>query len=499
MLNGSAGEWLFRTPYTPYAQHGVLAYLPLMLLGRLAPGGEHGALLLLFHAFRIVGVFLYVFAVYDFIALFVCQPRWRRLGTALAAFGGGLGWITVFGLSWLWGTSLPLDFYSPESFGFLMIYGLPHLACARAFLLWALRDYLVQTGPLRARRAAAPGPGQAIRAYVQPGTYLRAALLWLGVGLMQPITVVSGWAVIGAHVLATGLWQAWRRRAGAVGWGEWPGFFRRALANGILSAPLVFYTLISFRIDPFLKQWESQNLIPSPGLFHYLLGFGLLLPFALLGIVPLLREAPWKGWLVVAWVAIFPLLAYAPFNLQRRLPEGIWVALIALALGWIEHGGKVAQRWTPRWLALSFFTALFLLLGGALAAASPGKPLFRPAAEVQAFQYLAEHSGPDDVVLAAFETANPLPAWANVRTVFGLGTESANGVVLRQQVTCFYGGCVGYSDAQRIQMLRELDVRYIIWGPEERLLGDWNPAGSPALRPIYQSGDYLILAMAAST
>jgi len=42
MLSGSAGAWLFRTPYTPEAQRGVLAFLPYILLGKLAsPPGLH--------------------------------------------------------------------------------------------------------------------------------------------------------------------------------------------------------------------------------------------------------------------------------------------------------------------------------------------------------------------------------------------------------------------------------------------------------------------------
>src|SRR5512142_1853833 len=156
MLNGSKGDWLFRSPYTSYPQRGVLAFFPLMLLGKLVPQGQHAALVGLFQAFRIASMFLYVFAGYDFIALFVCQPRWRRLGVTLVTFGGGLGWLSAFGLK-LWGSSLPLDFYSPETFGFLMVYGLPHLACARALLLWALRDYLIQPDPLLAWKWGRPG------------------------------------------------------------------------------------------------------------------------------------------------------------------------------------------------------------------------------------------------------------------------------------------------------------------------------------------------------
>ncbi len=506
MLRGAGGDWLFRTPYTLYPQPGALVYLPFIMLGKLAaPPGEHEQLVALYHLFRVVSVVLYVFATYDFIALFIREPRWRRLGTALAAFGGGLGWLSVIGLGRLWGGNLPLEFYSPETFGFLMIYGLPHLAFARAFLLWGLRDYLRPRDPAMGWKSG-----------------LRIFLIWLGVGIMQPLTAVAGWAVIGLHVVVTGAWQflvgrtsSVRRTASAsrltgdkpggqgcppyqnrAGWAEWKVYFRRALWVGLLSAPLVIYTLLAFQLDPFLRQWQERNRILSPAFFHYLLAYGMLLPLAILGVRPILREARWYGWLVVGWTAAFPLLAYAPFGVQRRLPEAVWVAIVTLFLKWVESGGSSGsenrvRRWAPRWAALSFLSPIVLLAGGLIVVQSPGAPLFVPAPEVKAFEYLAGHAAGDRLVLASFHTSNPLAAWAEVRTVIGHGPESINSSDLEKQVACFYSTTC--TDQGRVATLRELGVRYVFWGPEERKLGSWDPRGAPYLQSVYQDGEYSIL------
>ena len=137
MLTGSQGSWLFRTPYTAFPQSGFLAFLPYLLLGKLAaPPGEHEQLVVLFQLFRWGAGICSILATYDFLALFIEPVHLRRLGTAVASVGGGLGWLSVLGFQALWANRLPLDFYSPESFGFLDLYGLPHLALARAFLLW---------------------------------------------------------------------------------------------------------------------------------------------------------------------------------------------------------------------------------------------------------------------------------------------------------------------------------------------------------------------------
>ncbi|RPJ50490.1 MAG: hypothetical protein EHM21_04865 [Chloroflexi bacterium] len=352
-----------------------------------------------------------------------------------------------------------------------MLYAMPHLACARAFLLWGLRDYLLLAGPGWQSR-------------------LRTALLWLGVWIMQPLTVVVGWAVIAVHLAVTGAWQIWRARYNkSADWAEWKRYFWRAVWVALLSAPLVVYTIVSFRIDPFLRSWETQNRILSPPFTHYLLAYGLILPLAILGIRPLLRGARWTGWLVVGWLAIFPLLAYAPYTLQRRLPEGVWVAMVILFTKWVECGGPAGQRWGPRWAALSFLSTIAFLTGGILTTASPRAPIFRPVGEVQAFEFLAGNAGPRDVVLAAYPTANPLPAWAGVRVIVGHGPESIHKVELLGRVSCFYKDC---TDAERIKLLNEFGVRYVFWGPAERQLGNWDPRAAAFMKPVYQQGDFLI-------
>ena len=515
MLLGAAGHWLFRTPYTPYPQTGVLAFLPYLLLGKLsAPPGQHEQLIAMFQLFRVLATVLFGLATYDFLAVFIRTAGLRRLGTALAMLGGGLGWLAVVGLGGLWhssplgqvlpGMDLPLEFYSPETFGFLMVFGLPHLAVARALLLWGLRDYLL--------------PPQAGAGWLRAA---RPGLLWLVMGLFQPLTVVSGWAVLAGHLALTGLLR-WRqgRRAAQTEEQATPGvdsfrlYFWRAVRIGLLSAPVVAYTLLAFRLDPFLRGWEQQNRIVSPPVHHYLLAFGLVLPLAAWGVkslwkgqtataagqgseagsvplepINLSREA---GLLPLAWAAIFPLLAYAPYNLQRRLPDGIWVALLTLALVAIERGPKTSwQRWALRGLVgLGFLSTLLFSLAATFGVLQPAPPLYRPAGEVRGFEFLAAQADPDALVLAAYDTSNPLPAWAPLRTLVGLGPESLNLEELNRRITCFYSEAC--PPGERLALLDEFGVNYVWLGPAEKALGDWNPGRMAELEQIYHEGAYQI-------
>lgn len=479
MLRGASGDWLFRTPYTSDPQVGFLVFLPYILLGKLsAPPGQHDQLVVLFHIFRWVAALLMVLATYDFAALFLTDVRMRRWATALAVAGGGLGWLSAVGLSSLWGSRIPLEFYSPETFGFLSFYGLPHLALGRALLLWGLAGYL------RAKT---------IRQAVRPG------LCWLLLGFMQPLTIVTGWVVIAVH-------QGYLLVRSFIGWKEsreqtteeatdatqpvqvtsWWDQARRALVIGLISCPMVLYTAFSFLTDPYLQGWGKQNIILSPPLGDYLLAFGIFLPLAAFGAGKLFqRNAMWAS-LLIGWVLVFPFLAYIPYNLQRRLPEGVWVALVVLSTSGVWFFRDRWKRIIFYLLPLSFAPALFLILGGGLAAWTPLPPVFQPVTDVDAYQFMKANAPKDAAVLAAFQTSNELPAWAPVRVITGHGPESVRAEEITPRIRQFFQA--SERDEERLAFLQELGIRYVFYGPQERRLGSRDPGLSPFLKPVFENG-----------
>jgi hypothetical protein len=301
-------------------------------------------------------------------------------------------------------------------------------------------------------------------------------------------------AVIAWHLAGLALWQVVRSRSeGVSAWADWRRLAELALAGGILPGLYVLYNLWFTYRDPSLSAWAAQNIIRSPHFAHYLLAYGLLLPYAWLGGRILLRRDPWLGWLPVGWVLLFPLLAYLPLDLQRRLPEGVWVAWIVLTMlpleGWLA--GRRRWRLAPFIPLLFLFPSTLLLwFGGLQAARQPQTPLFRPADEVALFERLGSTANKDEVVLASFATSNPLPAWAPLRLVIGHGPESAGMAELLPEVASFYSS--GTTDAQRLALLTRFDVRYVFWGPAERRLGSWDPNLAAFLQPLDQVGEYAV-------
>ena len=485
MLTGARGAWLFRTPYTAQPQNGVIAFLPYILAGKLsAAPGLHEQLVALYHLYRILSGFLAIHATYGFIAIFVHEIYLRKLGTALTILGGGLGWLLILLGEDNWLGSLPLDFYSPESFGFLSLYGIAHLNLARAGLLWGLTAYL---------KSLSGTENGGILASMKIGGW------WLVTAIAQPLTAIVFGLVIGLHLVSLGVYEFGLARKSENKQAKWMQVtFKRVILAGFIPLPFIFYNLYAFRTDPFLIAWTEQNIIKSPHPWHYVLAFGVIVPFAYYGARQLLRHLPLSGLLPITWASAVPLLAYIPFNLQRRMPEGAWTAIVVLAMcafQWKPLIGKLSiKRWLPIFGVL-FISSFLLIAGGVLAALNPSSPVYRQKNEVMAFKYLAENAQVNDVVLAVYSSSNALPSWAPVRVVVGHGPESVGGSELKPVVEAFFQAST--TDVTRKFFLEELDVRFVLWGPEERELGEWQPGEADFLKKIYDDGDYQLFEVKA--
>ncbi len=473
MLRAAEGEWLFRTPYSTVPQRGVLAFLPYILLGKLAAGaGMHVQLVSLFHLFRILCVPLEVVAVYRFSSLFLEQEGWRRWTTVMATIGGGLGWALLLTGREVWLGSLPLDFHSPETFGFLSLLALPHLVLARALMLLGLTAY-VRTG-------------EAKRASWLPGVWL--ALL----ALVHPLSAVAAFAALGAHVAFIAA-RALVRRAPSDVLAVLPSALRAALPM----APILTYYAWSFSADPFLRTWAVQNRILSPSPWHYLIAFSLVLVPAVVGALHTLREGHLYKMILVSWVLALPLLAYAPTTVQRRLPDGIWVALVilaALGLPLLPRLSSAGRRGAAiAVLVLSLPTTLLLWLGSLQTALVPGAPAFRPAEEVQAFEWIQRNLPRNSGVATRFEVANALPAWAPVHVVAGHGPESADLGKILPRLNAFLSG--GMSPEARTEFLTANGVDAVLLGPADSSLASWADPEGLDLQPLYAEDGYVILAV----
>ena len=467
MLSGSEGNWLFRSPHSAEEQDGVVAYLPYLLLGKLASGeSRHQQLVALYHSARIIFGILSILATYDFIKIFITKKdqRWRAL--ILVILGGGLGWVLVAISQKGFLGSLPLEFISPESFGFLGIFGFPHLAAARALLLWGLVLFIKQ----------------------EQG-YLAGAL-WLAAGIFQPMVAAVAWAVIGVYFMTILIVN--KVENGKIFDVE-PGLVRRmffrSIQSVLVSAPIVLYTALIFVIDPYFKAWTAQNRFPSPHIAHYIIAYGLVLPLAISGILKILKKGRIEGLLLAGWVVILPVLVYAPVITQRRLAEGIWAVLvIGLFCNYTENEKLPFSANIISLLLLP--STIFIFIGSILQTLNPAEPVFRKANEVAAYEFLSVNSPQDAVVLSSFVTGNNLPAWAPVRVVIGHGPETIGLKSLMVEINDYFGEKVAEKDCK--VFFGKYQTEYLFWGPEEISMWDYEPGLSDCLSLIFDRQGYTI-------
>lgn len=445
LMLGSESAWLFHTPYTTLPHPGSPAFLPYLFLGKLAGAfNSHGCLVLLFHAFRALSTVLLALASYDFLAFFVNSESLRTWGTILCLGGGGLGWILPVLGKKEWLGSLPLDFISPESFGFLAVFLLPHLTLARALLLWTIIGYLRDGG-------------------------WKWGIVALVMGLVHPLEVVTLWAV----VIAYGLVERIRSKP-----------VNNPLPLFLFPAPVIFSLAFLTLTHPFYRVWNAQINVRAPHPAHYLLAYGWVIPAAVIGALRMVKRP--SGILPAVWVAITPFLVYLPTTSQRRLAEGVWVALIALALQ--AFGSR--ERWAIFWSWPLLITPALILAMSFRVALNPSPPVFLPVEKVKAFEALRKLARPGDGVIASYPTGNALPAWVPVKVPLGHGAESYLHNVWKERVKTFFSP---ETDPDfRLELMKAARIRWIFWGPEERALGGWFPGSMPGLCERYSGAHYSI-------
>ena len=268
MRIGARGGWLFSLRYTSEPHDGALLFLPYILLGKLtavfvSPDSPNLAtgMAITFHIARIVCGFGLILVSYRFVAVFVRGLEVRLLALLLITLGGGLGWLlSLAGFGKLFG-SLPVDFYVPEGYSFLILFGLPHLALSRIAML---SGFL-----LLFRALLIPDPPRAWLRYT-----LLAGVSWIVMGLCVPFYIPVVYLVLGCWGLA-----AWLRRR------RFPwALFWRAVSAGAVVLPLLAYTAYVFLTNDILGQWSGQNQLPSPNPLHYVFGYIVLAVPAVAGL-----------------------------------------------------------------------------------------------------------------------------------------------------------------------------------------------------------------------
>jgi hypothetical protein len=484
MQQGVWDGWRYRIPFTTEEHSGAYLYTFYIALGKLS-ASLHLSLVSTYQLARLVAGLAMLVLAYLFISVFLQTREGRLTAYLLVCFSSGLGWLALLltRSPTLWGLS-PMDFWLMEAYTFFTLLTFPHASAAvalmLAFFLFAWR-YLT--------------------------TFRFRTLLWslptlLGLCVIHPFMALVVDATLAVYwILLLFTRHRTPRRE-----------FLAILTWGLTPLPLIAYYLWAFATDPVFRYWSAQNILPSPPLIHLLLGYGLVLLLAMLGVVRVFRERDERRLLLVAWASSALFLAYAPLSIQRRMVEGLHVPLCILAtIGLLELLLPTllrSERLTrfARWrgyrreglrrllvfstIAATFPSSLYLLAGATSVALQHEPALFHDLHEVEAIDWLKDHTQPTDTVLASYDVGRLIPAWAGNRVFMGHIIETVQVERKKELAASFFQADSG--DGFRQALLAEYGIRYVFHGPRERQLGDFDPSRCKYLVPAYQNAEVTI-------
>ena len=435
MREGWLGSWQFSMLSSSIPPGKNYLYLFYIFLGHVARWLGL-PLILTFHAARGLAVILLWYQLCRFVDVYLERhdTKTKNIALLLLCVGSGMGWMAVI----VGGQTG--DFWIPEAYPFLSMYANPHFPLGMALVV----DFLVQLQKPFVRKDVIP-----------------LALK----GMLLGITMQFGVVVAG---VAAGLTQAWEmiKKQHPVRW--WMLWF--FIPGGLV----LIYQFIVLRSDPVLREWDIQNITLTPPIWDILASFSPALLLAIGTIIYLIKSghvAEYK--LLVGWSVAGLILAYFPFQLQRRFLLGYYIpvaSLGAIAIGWAYRQNKRLIR-TIAMLAVtaSFITNLVVISSTIKEIGKHNPDLFYPVSMQTAFGWMLVNRPSENVVLAAPRTGAFIPGETGWRVVYGHHVETPdayNTQLTLEQI--FYGM---KSTDEIMEYIETIGADYVFIGPLERKFG----------------------------
>lgn len=417
--------------------------------------------ILIFHIARVAAGVIMCLAVYQMAASIWMRVRTRRVFFVFALGGAGLGWFFAS----LTGDVHFADLAMPEAFPFQSLLinvhyplGLAALALLASIVIMAFRPG-AHADPAVSNGGALAAGLSVLLALIYPEALLNFALvmaLYCG-SLMLKERRVEGWAL------------------------------RWLLVVTLPALPLMGLYGAFLTYNPALQEWYRQRVTPASDPLGLVIGLGLPLLIALPGLYRAVRRfEPDGDQFMFIWILTIVVTIYLPTNIQRRFAVGLMLPVAYFAARSLEDYWfpRIQRRWRYRLMALLvplMFFSHFLVLLSPIAPVIGGKVEKASGLLLQpdyftAFQWLALRTRPTDVVLTSPNVGAWLPAWGNMRVVYGHPDQTLQAVQKRQAVVAWYAaeGPEDHCDALlegAYSYTGKYQVRYVLVGPQERALG----------------------------
>lgn len=464
------GKILFKNLYTSEDQKAVI-FRPVFLITGWVSRVFDLEPWVATHLLRVLAAVGLVGVVYWFVGLFRVGRR-RKLATLIILFGSGWG----FFFSQV--ESKSVDLWMAEANTFATLFTQPHFIVSLMLMMAGIgwvKQGLTWKGLVGWRRVVAAGG--AISMLI----------------LIHPFDLPAMGLVIG--FLAVQFWREGRKTGSGI------ILIKKLAALSVLPILAVGYHLIATWLEPGMKAWQAQNILPSPLPWWYVTGFGTVLTMAMIGSWEMIRRGQKKMWPLMAWAGASLALVYAPVNFQRRMIEGAMIPLGILAaegiwLVWqrlnrvtkVRVWQKRALKGSLAWMlgVTMLMTSLFFWVSLTAEQIEGAWPVNWSPDLAAVWEWL--DSQDNKTVLALRGASYLIGGGAATRAYSGHEYQTIDFARKQSQTEWFFGP--DPDNWSRQAFLWEQGIDLIFFGPQEREKGGFEPETASFLKKTAGEGPY---------
>jgi hypothetical protein len=433
------GKTLFENLYTTDHQEPRLLRPSYLFIGKFAAISGMSSIGA-YHFFRIILGFIFGIILYKFIGVFFSKHRLAVLVFILTSSGLGFLLGSLFKDS--------IDLWVPEAITFMSLAEAPHFILSQILMVFVFWSFLKKR-------------------------YFLSGLSLLLLSFEHPFDLFP---ILFTLVIIL-LWE--RKISLSMIW-----IF---LFAGIGGA----YQLFELTSNPVLKAWSSQNVLLSPDPISYFIGFGLLIPLAVIGGEKFLEETTLEKKLIIVWFAAGLILPFFPVSFQRRFIEGAHIPLAILAIEGIfflsKKYGKLSESVLIGIMILSLsFSSIALVLNDfrEINKDTPaGYYYYLLDNEITAMNWLKANSQAPDGVLSNWFYGNLIPGLTGRRVYLGHKIQTPNFDERIEKINKFI---LNTNGQEALKFLEDNNIDYIFLGKNDSIIAyGFEPNEKPYLIRVY--------------
>ncbi|EKD49166.1 MAG: hypothetical protein ACD_63C00248G0001 [uncultured bacterium] len=376
--------------------------------------------------------------------------------------------------------STPTDIWLSEAYAMHSFYSSPHFQASICFLLLVFIFFML-------------GVEAANKKYI-----IISGILGLVLAFFHPYEIIYIYFIFAAFIFIKFLSSKKNFFEAAK---KYVSFF--AIMFGI-SIPGLLYLVYTFLSEPALSSWAFQSQTTSPKFELYLLGFGITIPLAALGIIFSLKKLDNAKIFLFTWLILtFPLL-YIPLPFNRRFAEGIFIPLGILSSIGVYKIYQLIVKNKSKTIKYATIVIFAVILCASLLPTQiynfyafielqriyKMTPFYLEKTYDESFKWIKANSTSNDIVISGHTEGFLIPAFTARRVYVGHSLQTANFETKKNNMENFFKDDENPDNKKKF--LKENKISLVFYGKGEKSLGSFNPERKDFLEKVFENTDVAV-------